>query len=108
MGRGRRAPTQPGGPPTRRYLPDTAVIETRHTTAPGAVRVYDFMPLSDNDERADVVRIVRGESGRVEMRMELALRFNYVQGVPCVRRSVDRRVGTDCVSTCISRLASAT
>src|SRR3546814_2207589 len=42
--------------------------------------------LSDNDERADVVRIVRGESGRVEMRMELALRFNYGQAVPWVRR----------------------
>ena len=85
-GRWLLAPGQPDAPATRRYLPDTAVLETRHTTATGAVRVYDFMPLSDSDERADVVRIVRGESGSVEMQMELTLRFNYGQAVPWVRR----------------------
>ncbi|MBV7484559.1 glycoside hydrolase family 15 protein [Bordetella sp. BOR01] len=85
-GRWLLAPQQPGAPATRRYLPDTAVLETRHETATGTVLVYDFMPLSGDDERADVVRIVRGESGRVDMQMELTLRFNYGQAVPWVRR----------------------
>ncbi|KOF51873.1 MULTISPECIES: glycoside hydrolase family 15 protein [unclassified Achromobacter] len=85
-GRWRIAPRGPAVRTTRRYLPDTAVLETRHETATGAVRVYDFMPLSDDDERVDVVRVVRGESGHVAMQMELVLRFNYGQAVPWVRR----------------------
>jgi len=85
-GRWRIAPGQAGGRVARRYLPDTAVLETRHETATGVVRVYDFMPLSDEEERVDVVRIVRGESGRVDMHMELTLRFNNGQAVPWVRR----------------------
>ncbi|MGE8617255.1 MAG: glycoside hydrolase family 15 protein, partial [Achromobacter spanius] len=82
----RLAPDGAGHTTTRRYLPDTAVLETRHETPGGVVRVYDFMPLSDDEERVDVVRIVQGESGQVDMRMALTLRFNYGQAVPWVRR----------------------
>ena len=85
-GRWLLAPSAPGVVTTRRYLPETAVLETRHETPDGVVRVYDFMPLSDDEERVDVVRIVQGESGCVDMRMELTLRFNYGQAVPWVRR----------------------
>lgn len=80
------APRGKGVTVSRRYVPDTAVLETRYETATGAVTLCDFMPLSDDDERADVVRIVRGESGHVQMDMELVLRFNYGQAVPWVRR----------------------
>jgi len=85
-GRWLLAPAQPRARARRRYLPDTAVLETLHETETGAVRVYDFMPLSDEDERVDVVRIVRGERGHVDMHTELTLRFNYGQAVPWVRR----------------------
>ncbi|GFN28126.1 hypothetical protein ADE_38240 [Achromobacter denitrificans] len=69
------APRGKGVTVSRRYVPDTAVLETRYETATGAVTLCDFMPLSDDDERADVVRIVRGESGHVQMDMELVLRL---------------------------------
>src|SRR5690606_19352699 len=85
-GRWLMAPCDSEHTTTRRYLPDTAVLETRHETPTGVVRVYDFMPLSDEEERVDVVRIVQGESGRVDMHMELTLRFNNGQAVPWVRR----------------------
>lgn len=71
---------------SQRYLPDTAVIETRFETPTGAATVTDFMPLSNDEERVDVVRMVRGESGEVAMHMELVLRFDYGQIVPWVRR----------------------
>jgi GH15 family glucan-1,4-alpha-glucosidase len=71
---------------TQRYLPDTAVFETRFENAAGAVTVTDFMPLSTDEERVDVVRMVRGERGEVAMRMELKLRFNYGEVIPWVRR----------------------
>jgi GH15 family glucan-1,4-alpha-glucosidase len=45
------------------------------------------MPISNH--RWDVVRIVEGLSGRVRMRMELIVRFDYGSIVPWVRRSGD-------------------
>lgn len=68
----------------RRYLPDTLVLETRHETEEGAVRVLDFMPL--RTERPDVVRLVIGETGAVRMKLELVLRFGLGRIVPWVHR----------------------
>ena len=48
--------------------------------------VTDFMPLSHDAERVDVVRLVRCEHGAVDVHMELALRFGYGLTVPWVRR----------------------
>ena len=56
------------GVTTRRYVPDTAVLETHYETSTGAVVLYDFMPLSDDDEHVDVVRIVRGSVSRMPLR----------------------------------------
>jgi GH15 family glucan-1,4-alpha-glucosidase len=70
----------------RRYYPGTAVLETRFSTDGGEAALIDFMPLTDDEEKVDVVRMVRGVRGEVEVRMELVLRFNYGQAVPWVRR----------------------
>lgn len=80
------APADTAARTSRCYLPDTAVIETRFETQEGAVTVTDFMPFTQDEEKVDVVRIVRGVGGRVRMSMELTLRFNYGQAVPWVRR----------------------
>jgi GH15 family glucan-1,4-alpha-glucosidase len=45
---------------SRRYLPGTPVLETRFETDTGAVTLTDFMPLTDDEEKVDVVRIVKG------------------------------------------------
>jgi GH15 family glucan-1,4-alpha-glucosidase len=72
---------------TRSYLPRTLILETRITTSSGEVTVLDFMPPRSGN--SDVVRIVRGEAGRVRMRMELILRFDYGLTVPWVSRLAD-------------------
>jgi GH15 family glucan-1,4-alpha-glucosidase len=69
----------------RRYREGTLILETEFDTVEGRIRVFDFMPLSD--ERWDVVRIVEGLSGRVMVRMELIVRFDYGSIVPWVRRA---------------------
>lgn len=69
----------------RRYRPETLVLETELETAEGTVRLIDFMP--PRGEAPDVVRIVEGVSGRVSVRMELRLRFDYGRVVPWVRRA---------------------
>lgn len=71
---------------TRRYLPDTAVLETTFETPQGVATLTDFMPFTEDEEMVDVVRIVRGVQGEVALDMELALRFNYGQAVPWVKR----------------------
>jgi GH15 family glucan-1,4-alpha-glucosidase len=68
----------------RAYRGDTLIMETLFETSEGAVRVIDFMPLSR--EHREVVRIVEGVRGRVDMRMELVIRFDYGCVVPWVRQ----------------------
>jgi GH15 family glucan-1,4-alpha-glucosidase len=68
----------------RRYRGDTLVLETQFATGEGTVQLVDFMPTGKRG--SDVVRIVSGVSGRVRMRMELVLRFDYGASVPWVSR----------------------
>jgi GH15 family glucan-1,4-alpha-glucosidase len=73
---------------SRRYRPGTLVLETDFETAEGTVRVTDFMPRRGG-RAPQVMRIVDGLTGRVPMRMELALRPDYGAVVPWVDRMVD-------------------
>jgi GH15 family glucan-1,4-alpha-glucosidase len=68
----------------RRYRGDSLILETEFDTDAGSVRVIDFMPLSD--QRWDIVRIVEGVRGRVDLRMELVVRFDYGSIVPWVHQ----------------------
>ncbi len=70
----------------RRYRPDTAILETQFITPTGAVTVIDFMPPAEDDTKLDVVRIVRGDRGTVDMEMELVLRFGYGAALPWVQK----------------------
>jgi GH15 family glucan-1,4-alpha-glucosidase len=72
----------------RRYRPGTLVLETEFETGEGAVRVIDFM--SPRRLEPDVVRVVQGTRGRVAMRTELVIRFDYGSIVPWVQRFGDR------------------
>ena len=83
-GRWLLAPATPVTGVRRWYRGDTAVLETELTTAEGAVALIDFMPIRTG--LPDLVRIVAGRRGRVPMRMELVIRFDYGSVVPWVRR----------------------
>jgi GH15 family glucan-1,4-alpha-glucosidase len=74
---------------TRRYRRHTLILETLIEQADGAVTVIDFMPPRSG--HSDIVRLVRGERGRVTMRLELVLRFDYGQRIPWVNHSPDGR-----------------
>jgi GH15 family glucan-1,4-alpha-glucosidase len=86
-GRWQIAPRQPFQV-TRRYRPNTLILETRFETADGAATLVDFMPSRDA-RNSNIVRLVRGERGRVAMTMELVLRFGYGGVVPWVTRLDD-------------------
>jgi GH15 family glucan-1,4-alpha-glucosidase len=67
------APTIPVTASSRRYRPDTLIVETDLETDQGAVRIIDLMPV--RSDSAHVVRIVQGLRGEVPMRSDLAPRF---------------------------------
>ncbi|MEU1089729.1 glycoside hydrolase family 15 protein [Streptomyces sp. NPDC005576] len=76
---------------TRRgYVDDSLVLETFWETPTGTVKVIDFMP--QRDKSPDVMRIVEGISGSVEMSSVLRLRFDFGSIVPWMRRSHGHRV----------------
>ncbi|MBX6382706.1 MAG: glycoside hydrolase family 15 protein [Microbispora sp.] len=69
----------------RAYVADTLILETFWETPTGAVKVVDFMP--PRHANPDLVRIVEGLSGTVEMTTEIRIRFDYGRIVPWVRRT---------------------
>ncbi|MCB8904881.1 MULTISPECIES: glycoside hydrolase family 15 protein [unclassified Streptomyces] len=75
---------------TRRYAEDSLVLETYWETRTGTVKVVDFMP--QRDEAPELMRIVEGVSGTVEMSGVLRLRFDYGSIVPWMRRADGHRV----------------
>jgi len=77
--------------PGRRYRGNTLVLETELETSTGAVRLIDFMP--PRGKAPDLVRIVEGVRGTVDMQLELALRFDYGSIVPWVRNLDGTLVG---------------
>jgi GH15 family glucan-1,4-alpha-glucosidase len=74
----------------RRYRPRTLILETDWETEGGAVRLTDFMP--PRGTAPDIVRIVEGLRGEVEMSSELIIRFDYGSTIPWVRRIDDGRI----------------
>ncbi len=70
---------------SRRYLPDTLILETEFETAEGTVTLLDFMPV--RTLQSDLVRMVVGKRGRVAMESEGVLRFDYGASVPWVTLS---------------------
>jgi GH15 family glucan-1,4-alpha-glucosidase len=72
---------------SRRYRDHSLILETHFQTSGGAVTVIDFMP--PRGQNSDVVRLVRGDTGRVRMTMELVLRFDYGSVIPWVSRLAD-------------------
>jgi GH15 family glucan-1,4-alpha-glucosidase len=78
-------PKARAGTVSRRYRPDTLILETLWTTASGTVNVIDFMPPRGTATPV-LIRIVEGVAGAVEMESTLSMRFGYGRVVPWVRR----------------------
>ena len=72
---------------TRRYQPNTMILETRFESAEGAATLIDFMP--GHQTGSSIVRLVIGERGRFTLRTELVIRFGYGATVPWMTKLDD-------------------
>ncbi|MBV8336750.1 MAG: glycoside hydrolase family 15 protein, partial [Alphaproteobacteria bacterium] len=77
-------PVAPPAPIERRYMDGSLVLITMFETSKGAIEVVDFM--RPRRRLSHLVRLVRGLRGRVVMRTEFVLRFDYGSVVPWVER----------------------
>jgi len=92
-----RSPPSAPSEVTRRYRPDTMVLETTSVTSEGTVRVSDALALGAGSRGHEIgmdvphalVRVVEGVEGSVEVAMELAPRPEYGMVVPEFRRDGD-------------------
>ena len=81
------APAGEPRPVRRAYRDGTLILETEFENDDGAVRLVDCMP--PRTAYPVVIRSVEGLRGKVAMRMELIIRFDYGTTVPWVRRAGD-------------------
>jgi carbohydrate kinase (thermoresistant glucokinase family) len=86
-GRWRICPADPTPRVSRTYRDDTMVLETVFETADGRVALIDFMPIGQAN--SSVIRLVKGQRGKVAMRLHLTLRFDYGTTVPWVTQLED-------------------
>jgi GH15 family glucan-1,4-alpha-glucosidase len=72
---------------TRKYQPETLILETRFESAEGTATLVDFMP--GHQTGSSIVRLIIGERGRITMRTELVIRFGYGATVPWMTKLDD-------------------
>jgi len=87
----RIAPVGGAGRVVHRYRGETLVLETEFHTPDGVARLVDCMPRCSG--HASVARVVEGVSGRVAMRMDLVIRFDYGWVMPWMSRAGDHLHG---------------
>lgn len=73
---------------SRRYLPDTLVLETTFRTASGEARLFDCLAVRPGSPRhpyRQLLRILEGVLGQVDFRIEIVPRFEYGAVKPWIR-----------------------
>jgi GH15 family glucan-1,4-alpha-glucosidase len=85
-GRWIMAPTDDSVEVRRRYRPGTLILETEFETKSGRATLIDFMPPANG---RGLIRIVVGQTGKVDFSTEFIARFEYGETVPWVTRLDD-------------------
>jgi GH15 family glucan-1,4-alpha-glucosidase len=81
-------PTALSEPPLRTYVDGTLVLQTTFRTADGECRLYDCFTMRSGGAahpRRELLRVVEGVRGRVEVRLHIVARFDYGEVKPWVR-----------------------
>lgn len=86
---------------SRRYVDDTLVLVTTFSAAGGVACVYDCLVIGDDgpeQPERQVLRIVEGVRGRVDLDVVISARFDYGEVKPLLRRhgpTISTAIGGD-------------
>jgi len=83
-------PTDPAARTSRQYLDGTLVLQTEMATPGGRVRLTDCLAMRPGGARRpyrQLLRVVDGLEGAVDLRVEVVPRFDYGQVRPWIRRA---------------------
>src|SRR5512132_2646457 len=83
-------PTDPAAAFSRRYLDGTLVLQTEMTAVGGRVRLTDCLTMRPGGAQRpyrQLLRVIDGLDGAVELRVEVVPRFDYGQVRPWLRRA---------------------
>jgi GH15 family glucan-1,4-alpha-glucosidase len=83
-------PTDPAAAFSRRYLDGTLVLQTEMTAAGGRVRVTDCLTMRPGGAQQpyrQLLRVIDGLDGALDLRVEVVPRFDYGQVRPWIRRA---------------------
>jgi GH15 family glucan-1,4-alpha-glucosidase len=83
-------PADPAARTSRRYLDGTLVLQTEMATPSGRVRVTDCLTMRPGGARRpyrQLLRVIDGLDGAVDLRVQVTPRFDYGQVRPWIRRS---------------------
>jgi GH15 family glucan-1,4-alpha-glucosidase len=82
------SPTEKHFKTSRSYIPGTMILETHFHGEKGEAKLIDFFTMNESNTRQDhydLVRIIEGVSGEIELCAEIYPRFDYGEIVPRVR-----------------------
>ena len=82
---------------SRRYLPDTNVLETTFTTRTGSARLFDCFTMREGGRRhpyRQLLRVVEGIEGEVTFDVLIQPRFDYGSLRPWLRYCAEHRLYT--------------
>ncbi len=79
------SPVEPVRNVRRQYRDGSLILETEFETPTGSVTLIDLM--MPREPVPELLRVVVGTKGQVQMKLELAIRFDYGSVVPWVRRT---------------------
>ena len=78
---------------TRDYVDETLVLETTFRSRGGEARLLDCFLAAERPERSrgpELLRVIEGQRGTVELEIKIAPRFDYGQVTPWVQRHGQR------------------
>jgi GH15 family glucan-1,4-alpha-glucosidase len=87
------APVGSGWEATRDYIADTLVLATTFRARGGEARLVDCILVAERPERShgpNLLRMIEGQRGTVELEIKVAPRFDYGQVTPWMQRHGQR------------------
>lgn len=74
------------------YLPNTNVLVTRFFSDDGIAELIDFMPVTSNEGKGAIIRMIKTVRGNINYQLHCAPRFDYARGKHFLFQEMDTSI----------------